>query len=181
MFARIAHKGILVALCAALVVTLGAAAFTTYRRGATGAPAVPPLVAQARARIKHIVFVILENRTFDSVLGRFPGADGTTTAVVSGKGTVPLLHAPLYSWHDIDHDYPNATTSIDGGKMDGFLNNPGANLNGDQMALWQYDQSDIPNFWSYATHFTLGDHMFSSVPAATFPNHLYSVAAQATG
>jgi phospholipase C len=115
------------------------------------------------------------------MFGRFPGAVGATTATIAGKGTVPLLHGPLYSWHDIDHDYPNASTSLDGGKMDGFLNNNGANLNGDEMSLWQYDQQDIPNFWSYAQHFTLGDHMFSSVPSSTFPNHLYSVAAQAMG
>src|SRR6185312_16227567 len=49
------------------------------------------------------------------------------------------------------------------------------------MTFWQFDQGDIPNFWSYAQHFTLGDHMFSSVPASTFPNHLYTVAAQAKG
>ena len=141
----------------------------------------PPLVAQARTRIKHVVFVLLENRSFDEIFGRFPGAAGATTAKVVGGGTTPLLHSPLYSWHDVDHDYPNATRSIDGGKMDGFLDNNGANLNGDRSALWQFDSADIPNFWSYAQHFALGDHMFSSAPAATFPNHLYSVAAQAKG
>ena len=65
--------------------------------------------------------------------------------------------------------------------MDGFVSNNGANLNGNQMTFWQFDQADIPNFWSYAQHFTLGDHMFSAAPAATFPNHLYTVAAQARG
>nr|MDQ2828241.1 hypothetical protein [Chloroflexota bacterium] len=48
-------------------------------------------------------------------------------------------------------------------------------------AYQQYDQSDIPNFWSYAQHFALGDHMFSSVAGSTLPNHLYAVAAQAGG
>jgi phospholipase C len=137
------------------------------------------LIAAAQSKIKHVVFVVLENRSFDDMFGRFPGADGTTTGTVPGGHKVPLLHQPPYSWHDIDHDYSNAGTSIDGGKMDGFIDNNGANLNGDQMTFWQLDQADIPNFWSYAQHFTLGDHMFSSVPAATFPNHLYTVAGQA--
>jgi phospholipase C len=147
---------------------------------AAATPLSAPIV-QARAKIKHVVFVIMENRSFDSVFGRFPNADGATAATLPGGGTTPLLHAPPFSWHDIDHDYPNAMHAIDGGKMDGFLGNNGANLNGDQAALWQLGQADIPNFWRYATTFTLGDHMFSSVPAATFPNHLYTVAAQAKG
>ncbi|HKC76094.1 MAG TPA: EAL domain-containing protein, partial [Chloroflexota bacterium] len=42
-------------------------------------------------------------------------------------------------------------------------------------------QADIPNLWAYAQHFTLGDHMFASAVGSTFPNHLYSVAAQSGG
>ena len=175
-------KGMLLAACGLLIVALGTTAFIPERPTAAPAtPAVSPLILQARGKIKHVVFVMLENRSFDSVFGRFPGADGAISAPLPGKGTVPLLHGPLYSWHDVDHDYPNAIASIDGGKMDGFAATPGADLNGDRMAFWQFGQSDIPNLWSYASHFTLGDHMFSSVPAATFPNHLYSVAAQAQG
>src|SRR5919109_903615 len=43
-------------------------------------PATPVKVAQARATIKHVVFVLLENHSFDNVFGRFPGVDGATTA-----------------------------------------------------------------------------------------------------
>jgi phospholipase C len=167
---------VIVAAIAALLL-----AIAQRQGGGPAAAAVPGKVDTARSKIKHVVFVLLENRSFDEVFGRFPGADGATAAKLVGGGTAPLLHSPLYSWHDVDHDYPNATRSIDGGKMDAFLENNGANLNGDRSALWQFDQADIPSFWSYAKHFTLGDHMFSSVPAATFPNHLYSVAAQAKG
>ena len=49
------------------------------------------------------------------------------------------------------------------------------------MAFQQYAASDIPNVWMYATHFTLGDHMFSSMAGSTFANHLYSVAGQSGG
>jgi phospholipase C len=175
-------RGVVLLGCLLLVVALGVTTLAPRAARETAVAAgTPPLVQQARGKIKHVVFILLENRSFDSMFGRFPGADGTTTATVAGAKTMPLLHGPLYSWHDIDHDLPNAVTAIDGGKMDGFLNNNGANLNGDEMAFWQFDQADIPNFWSYAQHFTLGDHMFSSAPAGTFPNHLYSVAAQAAG
>lgn len=29
-------------------------------------------------KIKHIIFIIKENRSFDTYFGRFPGADGAT-------------------------------------------------------------------------------------------------------
>lgn len=32
--------------------------------------------------IKHIVFILKENRSFDSYFGTFPGANGSTTGVV---------------------------------------------------------------------------------------------------
>jgi phospholipase C len=41
--------------------------------------------------------------------------------------------------------------------------------------------SDIPNYWSYAEHFALADRMFSSLVGPSFPNHLYTVAAQSGG
>lgn len=144
-------------------------------RGATAT------VKAARSKIKHIVFVLLENRTFDNVFGRYPGADGATQAKLQGGNIVPMLHADAYDWHDIDHEYGNVARALDGGKMDGFAGNPGADENGDMMAFAQFDQQDIPNFWRYAQTFTLGDHMFSSAQAATFPNHLYAVAAQSGG
>jgi phospholipase C len=54
-------------------------------------------------------------------------------------------------------------------------------MNGDRMAYQQYTQADIPNLWAYAQHFTLADHAFASAVGSTFPNHLYSVAAQSGG
>jgi phospholipase C len=143
-------------------------------------PATPVKVAQARAKIKHVVFVLLENHSFDNVFGRFPGADGATTAH-SGTHTIPLLHAPPFYWHDINHEYGDANNAMDKGKMDGFSLEGGADMNGDRMAYQQYTQADVPNLWAYAQHFTLGDHMFAASVGSTFPNHLYSVAAQSGG
>jgi phospholipase C len=146
---------------------------------ANGKPAANAIQIQAaREKLKHIVFILLENRSFDNVFGRFPGADGATVAYDAALGEIPLLHAPAYDWHDIDHEYQNALTAIDGGEMNGFSSAGGADLNGARMAFEQYDQADIPNLWQYAERFTLGDHMFSSAAGPTFPNHLFSVAAQ---
>src|SRR5438105_11753529 len=62
----------------------------------------PPVV---HIPLKHIVFIVKENRTFDNYFGKYPGADGTTV----GKGlnhqgqtiTIPLHAAPDVQPHDI--------------------------------------------------------------------------------
>src|SRR5258707_13566075 len=48
-------------------------------------------------------------------------------------------------------------------------------------SLTQFQQSDIPNYWTYAQNFVLGDNMFSSLMGPSFPNHLYTIAAQSGG
>jgi phospholipase C len=49
------------------------------------------------------------------------------------------------------------------------------------LSMSQVNDFDIPNYWSYAEHFALGDHMFSSIAGPSFPNHLDTVAAQSGG
>jgi phospholipase C len=44
-----------------------------------------------------------------------------------------------------------------------------------------YDGTIIPNYWSYAQHYTLCDNFFSSLRADSQPNHLYIVAGQSGG
>src|SRR3990170_2891534 len=51
----------------------------------------PPLEAEdevvelARRKIRHVVYLIKENRTFDHMFGRFPGADGATTGLTCAE------------------------------------------------------------------------------------------------
>jgi len=131
--------------------------------------------------IQHIVFIIKENRSFDNYFGQFPGANGATTGVLSSGQPIPLTHAPDYTWHDVGHDWYSGVEVIDGGKMDLFDVNYGANIHGDYLAFTQMGQSDIPNYWQYATTFELADNMFSSQHGDSLPNHLYTIAATADG
>jgi phospholipase C len=43
------------------------------------------------------------------------------------------------------------------------------------------DKTIIPNYWNYATKYTLCDAFFSSITGPSVPNHLYVVAAQSGG
>ncbi len=131
--------------------------------------------------IKHIVIMVKENRTFDSMFGTFPGADGATT-YKDPKGKIhPLNHQPDTLAFDIAHSRLAFLIGYDHGKMDGFSKIPGAvqQIGGKSIDVSdsQFYQSDIPNYWQYAQTFALPDHFFYTVDADSFPNHLFSIAA----
>jgi phospholipase C len=137
-------------------------------------------------QIKHVVFIIKENRSFDQYFGAFPGVDGATTGIISSGAVIPLGHTPDQTPTDIDHTWNAAVTAMDGPlagpyKMDQYDLIFNGNHNGDFLAYTQMYQADIPNYYSYASHFVIADRMFSSIHANSFPNHLYTVAAQSGG
>jgi phospholipase C len=82
---------------------------------------------------------------------------------------------------DISHSWNAALTAYDNGKMDGFDLIPGARVNGELHNYVQASQEDIPNYWSLAQQFALSDNFFSSLHGPSYPNHLYTIAAQSGG
>ena len=129
-------------------------------------------------KIKHIVFIVKENRTFDNYFGTFPGVDGATTGTLSTGAVIPLAPAPDVTPHDIDHSYQAAVKAINGGAMDQFDLIAGGK---DLLPYTQYAEQDLPNYFAYARYFVLGDEFFSSLKGPSFPNHLYTVGAQSGG
>ena len=126
--------------------------------------------------IKHVVFIVKENHSFNNYFGLFPGATGATSCKVSNGTTIPLAHMGDRV-RDMGHEWNDAMIAVDGGKMDKFDLVAQGNFQGDYLACSQFQQQDIPNYWTYAQAFTLGDMMFSSLNGGSFPNHLYTVAA----
>ena len=49
------------------------------------------------------------------------------------------------------------------------------------MNYTQYGQEQIPNYWALASNFVLADEFFTSVHGPSFPNHLFTIAAQSAG
>jgi len=146
--------------------------------------------------IKHIVFLIKENRSFDEYFGKYPGADGTTTGKILVKGKpqdYPLPDAEDVQPHDITHGFVSGILSIDGGKMDGF----NTILGGTDKSNYNVMSRDckispksgshkagsgcIPAYYQYADRFVLADRFFTSMFGPTTPEHLYTVAADANG
>jgi phospholipase C len=132
---------------------------------------------QTRWPIKHVVFIIKENRTLDNMFGRFPGADGVTSGLDQGE-VRPLTRALDRIPEDIKHCYKCALQAYDQGKMDGFATVGAA---ADLYAYTQYLPQDLPNYWHWAEEFVLGDNFFASAQGPSFPNHLYTIAAQSGG
>jgi phospholipase C len=156
----------------------------TIRDDASNSPQTVPLSGVGTAdlsKIQHIVFIIKENRSFDTYFGTFPKADGATKGKVSTGETIPLGHTPDQPPRDPAHTWVAARWAIDNGQMDRFDQIGSANANGDYLTYTQLRQSDIPNYFSYAKTFTLADHMFSSIKSDSFPNHIYTVAASSGG
>jgi phospholipase C len=148
---------------------------------ADGPPAGPPHVAQLP--VKHVVFFIKENRTFDVYFGKFPGANGVTVGQ-SSKGPVTLAPLEDKCNPDISHAWDAALTAYNDGGMDRFdLITGSAPLvdGGLPHNYQQATQADIPNYWTLAQQFVLCDNFFSSLHGPSFPNHLYSIAAQSGG
>ena len=136
---------------------------------------VPPGMASA-GKIEHIVFIVKENRSFDEYFGTFPGANGATTYKNSSGQVLALGHTPDPASHDIGHEWHDAHIAVDGGLMDRFSQEFDCSVDGDNLCLTQFQQSDIPNYWSYAQTYTLSDEAFSNVASGSYPAHLALVA-----
>src|SRR6266496_4098273 len=145
-------------------------------------------------KIKHVVVIMQENRSFDTYFGTYPGADGIPAGVCVPN---PLTNQCVKPFHDPNdknfggpHGESNATADINGGKMDGFIqqeqkgskvackNNfdPACTLKQQQPDVMGYhDAREIPNYWTYAGQFVLQDHMFEPNASWSLPEHLSMV------
>jgi phospholipase C len=154
-------------------------------------------------KIKHVIIIIQENRSFDSYFGTYPGADG-----IAMSGGVPTVCVPdpttgscVRPFHDTNdrdrggpHAFRNAVADIGAGQMNGFVsqaehggvcapNDPSCGQRcqtGERFCtdvMGYHDAHEIPNYWSYARNYVLQDHMFEPVASWSLPAHLYEVSA----
>jgi len=143
--------------------------------------AAPPTDRGIRQKIQHVVVVMMENRSFDHLLGWHPTADGVQAGLqyTDGEGNTVSTHAlaPDFrgcDFHDPDHSYEGSRTSYRGGAMDGFLR-AGDN---DVYAIGYYVENDRPFLSALARNYTTADRFFASILSETFPNRFFLHAAQ---
>ena len=64
--------------------------------------------------IKHVFYIVKENRTYDQVLGDDSRGDGDSSLTLFGQGNTPNLHKLVHRFPLLDHFYANSEASIDG-------------------------------------------------------------------
>ena len=169
-------------------------------RGQDAAQAAPGIET-----LDHLIFIVQENRSFDHYFGTFPGADGIPmTRDGTPKPCVPdpiLGHCsrPYASPRQVQkggpHDHPAAETTLNDGKMNGFVLAAlrherncvtrrfdkdcrpfvGPDMQPDLMSY--HRRADIENYWKYAETYLLQDRMFAPTDSWTLPAHLFLVSA----
>ena len=175
------------ALAGGAVVVAGAAGFELLsggskgRGGDTSSPSLSPLAVDTQWPIKHVVYVMLENRSLNHMFGAFPGTTDTTkVGVIDGKET-PLVTAPEWLPGDLPHDRSAALHDVNSGKMDGFAMYDKGDVPAVDYALSIHERDTMANWWHWAENFVLADHVFASANTASYPNHLYMIAGTSGG
>jgi phospholipase C len=157
----------------------------------------PPPTEPGFSKIKHVIVIMQENRSFDSYFGTYPGADGIPMQNGVPTGCAPdpqtgACVAPYPDHSDVNgggpHGAANAKADIDGGAMDGFVaqtraaehgcadpNDPACTNSATPDVMGYHTATDIPNYWSWAQHFVLQDHMFEPNASWSLPAHLFLV------
>lgn len=133
--------------------------------------------AAADAPFDTVVVLTMENRSFDHLLGWFPGADGRqaglTYADSAGAAHPTWPIAPDWQgWRygDPRHDWPAVAEQLNGGACDGFLKTQAV---GDTYPISYYTADDLPVLAELARSYTTFDQYFCSMLGATWPNRFY--------
>jgi phospholipase C len=149
-----------------------------YPRLAAGTDTIP--------EIEHIVVLMLENHSFDNILGMLGRGDGFTldpqgnpTATNPYGGQTlhafhmptpcQLVNAPSNSW-DASH------LSYADGTCQGFADHAGG-----PVTMGYFDATDLPFTYGLASTFPINDRYFCSVMAQTFPNRRFLISGTALG
>jgi phospholipase C len=146
-------------------------------------------------KVDHIVVLMMENRSFDHMLGYL--------SLEGGRSDVDGLRAEFANEYDgrrypvhhlrttaIADDPDHSAAAVDlqtgGGKMDGFvasfvktLSDRGVPDHDADAIMGYYIAADVPVYDHLAREFAVCDRWFSSVPGATWPNRLYALCGRA--
>jgi phospholipase C len=169
---------------------------------ASPGPSAQPMIERARDHLKHLIFIVQENRSFDHYFGTFPGAEGFPMRAgrpnvcvpdpVLGR-CVPPYHTNSQLHEGGPHAQRHSEADVNGGRMDGFIRTVidgpehcadhredpacGSYLGpqGQPDVMSYLTKREIPNYWTYAMEFVLQDHLFAPADSWTLPAHLFLV------
>lgn len=146
--------------------------------------------ANGLANLKHIIFFLQENRSFDSyfgMLGPYKASEGLANDVdgLNLNTTLPNTQGqPVHPFHyqtvcteNLSPAWNESHVDVDGGLMDGFMRTSTSVSSTidptGTRAMGYYDQSDLPYYYEAAARFATSDRFFSPALTNTVPNRLY--------
>ena len=163
---------------------------------------------QNLAKVDHVIVLMMENRSFDHVLGYLkldgvrPAVDGLEADMGNEDADGTFHRVRPLGRRKIDlkvldpgHGPTDVREQIAGGTMGGFLTNyvkafernseenpPPAGFRFDPTLVLSYLRAeDVPVYDYLARSFKVCDRWFSSVPGPTWPNRLYAATGQSGG
>lgn len=142
--------------------------------------------------VEHIVVLMMENHSFDNLLGMLPyhnpgrhTVDGLTVSKqglptnwnpdTDGNRVYARLGASPCPIGQPSQDWNASHTSYANGAMNGFVQASG------DVAMEVWDDTTIPFSYSLAEYFPIGQRYFSSVMAQTYPNRRFFFCGTASG
>ncbi len=123
--------------------------------------------------IKHIVIIIQENRSFDSIFAGFPEADAPTYGYKHDGAKINLEPIKYTPHATLNHTFGASVRDYDNGKMDDFDEQ---DPNDPSYPYSYLDRKTVAPYWAMAQQYTLADHMFPTEHGESFTAHLDLIA-----
>jgi phospholipase C len=153
-------------------------------------PTRPAGTVTAALPFDHIVVVMMENHSFDNLLGALPRSgqpsaqglrfNSAGVALNSNPGSSGAVRSfPISTTAqapEVSQTWNATHEQIDGGKMDGFVRSVDSI---EPMGYWT--EEVLPFAYSLARTFTLANRWFCSAPCQTYPNRRFLMAGTAYG
>jgi phospholipase C len=165
---------------------------TTRQPGSLPFPDRAAGTANDEMPFDHIVVVMMENHSFDNLLGdlgrtrgdvdalTFDGAGHAVNSNPSSASATPIRAFPVANTaqaKNVTQGWAATHEQINGGAMDGFVRA----ARGQPEPMGYYTPEVLPFAYSLASTFTLATRWFSSVPGPTYPNRRFLLAGTAFG
>lgn len=152
-------------------------------------------MSQGLDRLKHIVVLMMENRSFDHMLGSLKAVNAQIDGVPNGwnnldnKGAA-VVPQPLADFQgqldpDPNHHFPAVDFQIFSGNtnnprqpnMQGFVKsyyNQRRDTNHSHMIMYYFKQDDLPVLTTLALEFAVFNRWFASIPGPTICNRAFA-------
>jgi phospholipase C len=145
--------------------------------------------------IRHVVMLMLENHSFDQMLGCFkqvyPKLEGVDLAAghhnqdTEGRVYPQAETTERIMFLDPHHEVEHVKAQLADGNS-GFVKDfenafGGSSQKARQYVMGYYPLDFLPGLHTLARHFTICDHWFSSLPGPTWPNRFFALTGTSNG